>query len=71
MNIRSVSSDLHNLFKGGEAMNIEKICSFACYALGLVFLIIALFGTWPHFFTMSVCFASGLLIADEEASRTP
>ncbi len=71
MNIRLVGSDFHKLFKGEETMDIERVCSLACYALGLVFFVIALFGSWPHFFTMSICFASGLLIADEESSRTP
>ncbi len=52
-------------------MDLEKICAIACYSVGVVFFIIALFGAWPHFFTMSICFATGLLISDEEATRTP
>ncbi len=51
-------------------MDAEKICSILCYVVGAVFFLIAVFGSWPHFFTMSVCFASGLLIAENKKSAT-
>ncbi len=51
--------------------DFEKICSIACYTVGLVFFFIALFGVWPHFFTMSICFATGFLASENQTSRTP
>ncbi len=51
-------------------MDFEKICSVLCYVLGAIFFVVALFGAWPHFFTMSVCFAAGILISEDEASYT-
>ena len=47
-------------------MEIEKVCSVACYVIGIVFLIIAIFGAWRHLFTMSICFAAGILISEEK-----
>ncbi len=52
-------------------MDLEKICSIACYLLALVFFVIAICVYWPHFFTMSVCLATGVLVAENESSRTP
>ncbi len=51
-------------------MKIERVCSIACYLTGSVFFIVALFAAWPHFFTMSVCVAAGLLIAEDQSSAT-
>lgn len=47
-------------------MEIEKACSLFCYAAGTVFLILALCGAWRHFFTMSICFTTGLMIAEDK-----
>ncbi len=52
-------------------MELEKICSAACYVAGAVFMLVAIFGFWPHVFTMSVCFATGFLVSEEQSSRTP
>ncbi len=59
------------VLKVRENIDLEKICSIACYVVGLVFFIIALFGAWPHFFTMSVCFATGILASENKTSHTP
>ena len=47
-------------------MEIENIFSAACYITGAVFLVIALFGAWPHLFTMSICFATGILVSEDK-----
>ena len=47
-------------------MEIENILSAACYITGAVFLVIALFGAWPHLFTMSICFATGILVSEDK-----
>ncbi len=52
-------------------MDFEKICSIVCYVLGAVFFFIALFGAWPHFFTMSMCLATGFLASENITSHTP
>ena len=49
-------------------MEIEKACSVFCYAAGVVFLILALCGAWRHLFTMSICFATGIMIAEDKTS---
>ena len=45
---------------------MEKICSIACYAIGVVFFIIALLGAWRHLFTVGACIAVGLLASEEK-----
>ncbi|MBR2064789.1 MAG: hypothetical protein IJ971_08860 [Bacteroidales bacterium] len=46
-------------------MEIESILAAVCYVTGAVFLVIALYGAWPHFFTMSICFATGILVYED------
>ncbi len=58
------------LFFDELIMELEKIFSVACYGVGAVFFFIALFGAWPHFFTMSICLASGILISEDRKSAT-
>ena len=45
---------------------MEKICSIACFIVGAVFFVVALFGVWRHLLTMSVCVAVGLLAKEEK-----
>ncbi len=45
---------------------MEKICSIACYTIGVVFFIIALLGAWSHLFTVGACIAVGLLASEEK-----
>lgn len=45
---------------------MEKICSIVCYAIGVVFFIIALLGAWRHLFTVGACIAVGLLASEEK-----
>ncbi len=52
-------------------LDFEKICSIACYVLGLVFFIIAVCGNWPHFITMGMCFSTGILASENISSHTP
>ncbi len=52
-------------------VDLEKICSIACYLLGVVFFIIAICGYWPHFFTMSMCFCTGFMVSENITSHTP
>lgn len=51
-------------------MELEHIMSAICYAAGAVFLVIALLGAWPHFFTMSICFATGILVSEDKGHHT-
>ncbi|MBQ2112843.1 MAG: hypothetical protein II194_06435 [Bacteroidales bacterium] len=46
---------------------MEKICSIACFAIGGVFLIVALLGAWRHLFTMCICIAAGLLAGEDKS----
>lgn len=48
--------------------SMERICSVILFAVGTVFLLMALFGAWRYFFTMGVCYAAGFLFreVDEE-----
>lgn len=50
---------------------MEKILSGLCFIAGAVFFFIALLGAWRYFFTMAFCFAGGILISENETSRTP
>ena len=44
--------------------SMERICSVILFAVGTVFLLMALFGAWRYFFTMGVCYAAGLLFRE-------
>jgi hypothetical protein len=45
---------------------MEKICTTICVIAGTVFLVIALFGLWRHFFTMGICYAAAVLVSEEK-----
>lgn len=47
-----------------KSMTVEKVLSSICFVAGLVFLVVAIFGVWRHFFTMSLCVAVGVMISD-------
>lgn len=44
--------------------SMERICSIILFAVGTIFLLMALFGAWRYFFTMGVCYAAGLLFRE-------
>ncbi len=48
------------------SLTLESVFSAICLIAGTVFLIIAIFGVWRHFFTMGLCFAVAVMISDEE-----
>ena len=54
------------LIFSGNVGFMEKICSIACYAIGVVFLIVALAGAWRHLFTVGACIAVGILASEEK-----
>ena len=45
---------------------MERICSIICYIAGTVFLVLAILGFWRHLFTMSICFAAGILAKEDK-----
>ena len=47
-------------------VTMEKVLSTICFIAGIVFLVAALCGLWRHFFTMGLCFAIGIMIADDK-----
>lgn len=47
---------------------MEKICTTLCIIAGTVFLVIALLGLWRHFFTMSICYATAVLVSEDKRS---
>ena len=48
-----------------KQVTMEKVLSTICFIAGAIFLVAALCGMWRHFFTMGLCFAVGIMIADE------
>lgn len=49
-------------------LTLEKLFATICFLAGTVFMIVAIFGLWRHFFTMGLCFAVAIMISDEEKS---
>ena len=48
-----------------KQVTMERVLSTICFIAGVVFLVAALCGLWRHFFTMGICFAIGIMIADD------
>lgn len=51
--------------RGTVRVTLEKVLSLICFLAGIAFLIAALSGLWRHYITMGLCFAIGVMIADE------
>ena len=51
-------------------MEVGKVCSVICYITGTVFLVIALFGLLRHLFTMGICYATGIMMAEDESASS-
>lgn len=49
---------------GIKESSMERICSIILFAVGTVFLFMALFGAWRYFFTMGICYAAGILFRE-------
>ena len=49
---------------GIKESSMERICSNILFAVGTVFLFMALFGAWRYFFTMGICYAAGILFRE-------
>ena len=49
---------------GIKESSMERICSIILFAVGTVFLLMALFGAWRYFFTMGICYAAGILFRE-------
>lgn len=47
-------------------MTMEKVLSIICFVAGALFLVAALCGMWRHFFTMGLCIAIGIMIAEDD-----
>lgn len=45
---------------------MERISSIICFIAGTVFLVLAIFGFWRHLFTMSICYAAGILAKEDK-----
>lgn len=43
---------------------MEKVSSAILFAMGTVFLFLAIFEAWMYIFTMLVCFAAAILVRD-------
>lgn len=43
---------------------MEKVSSAILFAMGTVFLFLAIFQAWMYIFTMLVCFAAAILVRD-------
>ena len=48
---------------------MERICSIACFIAGTVFLVLAILGLWQHLFTMSICYAAGILATEDKSKE--
>ena len=49
---------------GIKESSMERICSIILFAVGTVFLFMALVGAWRYFFTMGICYAAGILFRE-------
>ena len=48
---------------------MERACSIICFVAGTVFLVLAILGLWRHLFTMSICYAAGIMAKEDKPTE--
>ena len=49
-----------------RSITLEKVLSTICFLAGTAFMIAAVMGLWRHFFTMTICYATAVLVSEEK-----